>query len=157
MVGAPTSTDLFADPQNALQMTAVFTEHYVCEQAWEEGTVMGSRCSAYHKHRESQEQHHHLCMAKGMIFPSFAVVFMLILTYFDRTMMRPPCLKFKVGSSGHIFVSMLHSPTYSVRNFWTLGVIFFGVFITVRGVIPGSIKFVILPRFPRIYLNFEQG
>jgi len=39
--------------------------------------------------------------------------------------------------------STLHSPTYSgqnssgitdsIRNFWTLGVIFFGVFITVRG------------------------
>jgi GRF zinc finger len=36
MAGALTSTDLFADPRHASQMTAVFTEHYTCEQAREE-------------------------------------------------------------------------------------------------------------------------
>jgi hypothetical protein len=34
--GTSTSTDFFADPRHASQMTAVFTEHYARQQALEE-------------------------------------------------------------------------------------------------------------------------
>jgi len=64
------------------------------------------------------------------------------------------------------WLSMLHSPTYSgqnssrimdsVRNFQTLGVIFFWCIYHCERVIPGQSNLLFLPRFPGIYPNFEQ-
>jgi len=101
IAGTSTSTDFFADPRHASQMTAVFTEHYASQRALEE---QQRAADAERIANIEKVKSHVIIYAWQEVCHSFFFSLLLpIFTWSNRTMLRPPYSKFKVDLNGHIF------------------------------------------------------
>lgn len=99
---ASTSTDFFADPRHASQMTAVFTEHYARQQALEEQQRAAD--AERIANIEKVKSHVIIYAWQKVCYSFFYSLLLPIFTCSNRTMLMPLYSKFKVDLSGRILL-----------------------------------------------------